>query len=304
MSLIKILVISFLFCLNFAHATDLKSKPITVIIPFAPGGGVDQAFRHLQKYAVEQGMVMNGVYKSGADGFIGSEELLKSPADGNTIAVTTAGVLANYYLKNDHRFVIVTGIKDSIGTFLTYEGSPYKTIEDVERALRNGENLKFGYGAPGQLMQLSQWIEFIKPTKEPVMVPYKGGGPVVNDLTGKHIDIAQLPLAIAKQLIDNGKFRLLAVTGGKVEEYNVPLMEQKYKNWEKTDGFVVALPPGSDSAIVKVWSEFMRKYLNDAATKQDFAREYSILVPFGPNHTEKTIEAAKTKLKKINEATK
>jgi tripartite-type tricarboxylate transporter receptor subunit TctC len=213
-------------------------------------------------------------------------------------------VLANYYLKNDNRFIIVTGIKDSIGAFLTYEGSPYKTIEDVERAVRNGDNVRFGYGAPGQHMLLTQWFDFIKPNKEPLMVPYKGGGPVINDLTGKHIDIAQVPMVVVKQLIDNGKLRLISLTGSKVDEYNVPLMENKYKGWDKVDGFVVALPQGTDPQIVKVYIDFMRKYLTDPNVKQDFAKEYSITVPFGPNHIERTIEVAKVKLKKINDTTK
>jgi len=303
--LITILLVALatFFSIN-SYAFDMKAKPIEVIMPFAPGGGVDQAFRHLQKYAAEQGIILNGVYKPGADGLIGSTELQKSPNDGYTVAVTTAGVLANYYLKNDNRFVIVTGIKDSIGAFVTYDGSPYKTIEDVERAVRNGENIRFGYGAPGQHMLLTQWFEFIKPNKEPLMVPYKGGGPVVNDLIGKHLDVAQIPMVVIKQLVDNGKLRLISLTGAKVEEYNVPLMENKYKGWDKVDGFVVALPQGTDPQIVKIYSDFMRKYLNDPSVKQDFAKEYSITVPFGPNHIERTIEVAKLKLKKINESTK
>ena len=284
----------------YVHSFEATSKTVNVIIPFAPGGGVDQTFRHLQKYALERGINLIAIYKPGADGIIAMNELAKMPKDGFNITVTTAGVLAYAELKNPgQELTAITGIRDSIGAFVTHPNSPIKTLDDLEKSLKNGDNIKYGYGAPGQRMVLDQLFEMAKASKEPIMVPYKGGGPVVNDLLGGHIDVAQVPFSIIKTHVDSGKVRLLALIRSRVDGYNVPLIENKYPKWKDFDGFAVATPKGADPDAVKFWSEFLKGYVNDKQVQKDFATDLTIISTFGSKTLDDTVKRSKDQLSKM-----
>lgn len=283
------------------YAFDPKSKPIQVIMPFAPGGGVDQTFRHLQKYAIERGTTLVAVYRPGADGLIAMRELANMPKDGFNISVTTAGVLAYQELKDNEKCcTIITGIRDSIGAFVVNANSPIKTFDDLEKAVKKGDDLKFGFGAPGQRMVLDQFFEFSKPSKEPLTVPYKGGGPVINDLLAGHIDVAQVPLTIVKAHIDAGKLRLIATTKGKVEGYPlVQRVEDKYPKWVELDGFAVVTPVGVDPEAVKFWTSFLKEYISNKQVQQDFEKDYTVISPFGVKSISDTVTASKARLAKM-----
>lgn len=276
-----------------AYAFDAYSKPVTVIIPFAPGGGVDQTFRNLQKYAATKGITLNPVYKPGAEGVIAKRELIGMPEDGFHLSVTTAGVIANYRMTNPETDVVpITAIRDSIMVFVTHPGSNINTFDELEKSVKDGKKLSFGFGAPGQRMVLEQFFSFVKPPAAPLLVPYKGGAPVVNDLLGGHVDVAAVPLSIVKNHIDSGKLKLLAI-GAKTKIEGLPdatLIKVKYPKWEDPDAFAVVVEKGTDPAAIKFWSEFMKDYMNDAAIRREFTAEYTVPAEFGPKAVEKMIE--------------
>lgn len=281
------------FSINTAHAFDAYSKPVTVVIPFAPGGGVDQTFRNLQKYAATKGITLNPMYKPGAEGVIATRELINMPEDGFHLSVTTAGVIANYRITNPETDVVpITAIRDSIMVFVTHPNSNINTFDELEKFTKEGKKISFGYGAPGQKMVLDQFFSFVKPTTSPLLVPYKGGAPVVADLTGGHIDVAAVPLSIVKSHIDAGKLKLLAIGAkSKIEGLpDVTLVKAKYPKWEDPDAFAVVVEKGTDPAAVKFWSEFMKTYMTDTAVKKEFSAEYTVPAEFGPTAIEKMIE--------------
>lgn len=284
-----------------AYSFDATTKTINVVIPFAPGGGVDQSFRHLQKYALDRGISLIAMYRPGADGLIAMRELANMPKDGFSISVTTAGVLAYQELKDaDKCCTAITGIRDSIGAFVVNPNSSIKTLEDLENAVRRGDNVKFGYGAPGQRMVLDQFFEFAKPGKEPLVVPYKGGGPVINDLLGGTIDAAQVPFSIVKSHVDAGKLRLIATTRSKVEGYmSIPMVEDRYPKWKEFDGFAVVMPAGADAEAIKFWSIFLKEYMANKQVQQDFVKDHTIASPFGTKGISETITASKLRLSKM-----
>lgn len=285
----------------YVYSFDAKSKPINVIIPFAPGGGVDQSFRHLQKYAIEKGINLVGVYKPGADGLIAMRELAEMSKDGFSISITTAGVLANQELKDSNKCcTTITGIRDSIGAFVVYPGSRIKSLDDLEKSVKQGDDIKFGYGAPGQLMVLDQFFDLVKPAKQPLLVPYKGGAPVVNDLLAGHIDVAQVPLSIVKNHIDAGKLILIATTNAKMPGDKIPQIEEKYPKWQSLDPFTFTMPSGAKPEAVKFWNDFLKEYVENKQVQQDFIKENTIAVPFGYKNVSNSIEENKKRLKKID----
>lgn len=297
-----LLLISAILISMSASATTFNavSKPINVVIPFAPGGGVDQTFRHLQKYASTKGIEMVAIYKPGADGLIGMNELANSPKDGYTVSVGTMGTVAVHRLKNSNSDIVtLTGIKESITAFVTPTKSFIKSIDDVESQVRVNSKINFGYGAPGQKMMLDELIDQTKTKIPQVMVPYKGGAPVVNELAGGHIDFAALPLSIIKGHIDTGTVRIVAIVGrGKLNLYpEVPSINKKYPGWQDFDGFAFIVPGNTNLVAVEFWNKFIQEYLNDPQVQKDFIVELNNILPFGKEHAEKMIQGSMKKLK-------
>jgi tripartite-type tricarboxylate transporter receptor subunit TctC len=289
------------FTINTAQAFDVYSKPVTVVIPFAPGGGVDQTFRNLQKYATTKGITLNPVYKPGAEGVIAKRELIGMPEDGFHLSVTTAGVIANYRMTNPETDVVpITAIRDSIMVFVAHPSSNINTFDELEKSVKDGKKISFGFGAPGQRMVLEQFFSFVKPNVMPLLVPYKGGAPVVADLLGGHVDVAAVPLSIVKNHIDSGKLKLLAI-GARTKIDGLPddatLIKVKYPKWEDPDAFAMVVEKGTDPAAIKFWSDFMRDYMNDSTVRKEFTNEWTIPAEFGSKAVEKMIELSTKNIK-------
>jgi tripartite-type tricarboxylate transporter receptor subunit TctC len=286
--------------ISTAHAFNVQSKPVTVVIPFAPGGGVDQTFRNLQKYAATKGITLNPVYKPGAEGVIAKRELIGMPEDGFHLSITTAGVIANYRMTNPETDVVpITAIRDSIMVFVTHPNININSFDELEKSVKDGKKVSFGFGAPGQRMVLDQFFSFAKPSNSPLLVPYKGGVPVVNDLLGGHVDVAAVPLSIVKNHIDSGKLKLLAI-GARTKIEGLPdvtLVKAKYPTWEDPDAFAIVVEKGTDPAAIKFWSDFMKEYMNDSAIRKEFASEWTIPAEFGPKAIEKMIELSTKNIK-------
>jgi len=287
------IVITFFAQSSFAF--DPVLKPITVIIPFAPGGGADRVFRMLEQYCIDKHIKFVPLYKPGADGTIGLRELSKSLTDGYTISITTSGVVASYEIAYpDKPIEIITGVSDTVGAFVVSSQSGIDTIKDLEKSVHNGDNITFGYGAPAQKIMLNEFFKISKPTKEPVLVGYKGGSQVVNDLVGGHITAARIPFVLVKGFVDSGNLKVLTVTRNKVPGYNIPTMESIYPSWKEVDGYGVLVPKNTNADAVKFWSEFLKAYLEDKSVQQSFVDNQMVGLPFGPTEFKKIVKETKS----------
>jgi len=272
-----------------AFAFDATAKPITVVIPFAPGGGVDVTFRHFEKWAADKGLKFTPMYKPGAEGLIGMNEIAGMPKDGYHISFGTAATIAIQRIKNPSaELEPITLIKNSISGFITHKDSKINSIADLYK----GDLPKsLAYGAPGQKMLIEQLVELSKGKIKATLVPYKGGGPVVQDIAGNHVQFAAPPLLIAKSHIDAGTIKLLAVgSRNRLKEYpNVPTIFEIFPNWKDYDGFAVILPKGTDTDAVKFWTNILREYMNDKKVQEDFIKEYNEPNQFGKDELEKLV---------------
>ncbi len=301
--LVAALVTAFTLQVGIANAEfNPAGKQVNVIMPFAPGGGVDQTFRHLQTYAAKKGVTLVGIYKPGAEGLIAMSELVTKPADGFTVSVTTAGVIANYRLKNPSTDIVaISGIRDSIMALVVSNKSQIESLEQLDKDLKEGKKLNVGYGAPGQQMFLEQFFELAKAKKQgPTMVPYKGGGPVVTDILGGHIDVAAVPLSIVRAHIESGKVKLIGLASrAKIDGYDsIPLMKNKYPKWEEFDNFAFVAEKGTDKEAITWWSNFLKDYINDESVRKEFTRDLTVPVEFGTANLERTIQSSINRLKK------
>lgn len=290
-----------LFFLSTIAAAFVPGTPVNVIIPFSAGGGVDNIFRHIQGYAIKRGITMVAIYKPGADGIIAMNELSSSPANGNTISVTTSSVLAMYRIKNpEEKLTPITNISHSIWALVVHPGIKVTSLAELENAVMSGEDIKFGYGAPGQLMMLEQFFKQAKFKTKPLFVGYKGASPAVNDLIGAHINVMILPLAVINSHIQSGKVILIATTKWKSDSSpNVVLLEKKYPNWVETDAFAIAAPPNLDTPARQYWSSFFNDYVNDKQVQAELKSNFSIASTPGRLALENSISATKDFIMKL-----
>ena len=288
----------FLLCCSIANATafDPTSKPITVVIPFAPGGGVDQTFRHFEKYANKKGINFVAVYRPGAEGLIGMNEIASMPKDGYHIAFGTVGTIAVQRLRNPLAEVEpVTAIRNSVSAYVAHKNSGIGSIQDLYNRQTTA-----GYGAPGQKMLLENLIAESKNKIDFLLIPYKGGAMVVNDISGGHIQFAAVPLSIAKGQIDNGAIRLLAVgSAQRLKEYpHVPTIFSVFPRWQDVDAFAFVLPKDTTSSAEQFWSLLLKEYMADKSVQADFVNEFNELNEFGKQPLSKLIANAMKSMSK------
>lgn len=273
-----------------------KGEPVRAVIPFAPGGGTDGAFRHFQKYLEGRGINIVPVYKPGAEGVVGHEEAAKAATDGQTIMFGTIATMAQHRVSNpNYRFQVISNLRSSVMTLVTHPGSGINSIEDLEKELRKDKTTKtFGAGAPGQKLALEQLFLHSRAVAKPNIAGYKGGGPVVQDLLGGHVDIAMLPMSILDQHIKAGKLRVLGITADyfwkEIEVF--PNLYKRYPNWTADDGFVISLPAGVKPEVFAFWNDVVKAYLADPKTRDDFHKEFTTVDPFGPKFSSDMLERA------------
>ena len=301
MNLFKTIISSLILCVAAsASAFDPKTKPVQIVMPFAPGGGVDLTFRHLQKYAAGKNITLVGIYKPGGDGIVSFNELNSMPKDGYHLSVTTASVIAHNRINNAVADpVIITGIRDNILSIVTSIKSNITTIDALETAIKNNDKISIGYGAPGPKLFIDQLVEFTKSKHIPLTVPYKGGGPAVNDVIAGHIDAAVVPYSIVKNHVEAGKVNLVVIgSRERPKGITAPIIEQRYPAWQQFDGFALVVSQGTDPNAIKWWGDFMKEYLNDPQVRSDFLNEATFASEFGTRNLEKAIKASISKLQK------
>jgi len=197
-----------------ALAQSFPSRPVTIVVPFPPGGGTDALTRIMQPTLSKiwgQPIIVEN--KPGAAGAIGGDYVAKSKADGYTLLMSsTAGITA----KNVGEFAPVTLVSASPYVVVVNAKVPVASIRElVEYARKNPGKLTFGSSGTGAASHLSAELFKSMAKVEMLHVPYKGTGQAVTDLVGGQIDVMFSPAEVVMQHVQAGRLKALAVTGTK-----------------------------------------------------------------------------------------
>jgi len=280
-----------LFLLLFTKmslAFNIESKPINVIMPFGAGGGVDQTFRHFEKYLSNQNIKMVPIYKPGANGVVAGNELYTAPSDGYTIYIGTVSTIAEFENKNpDKKLTHVSLIKNTI---MSVVSNKIRTFEEVENAIRNNRPILLGYTAPDQIRLFNEIVLRINKNYKPELVSYKAVPQMLQDLGGGVIDISLVPIAVTRPLIDAKKITLLAHDNDiAVDGYDATILPKHYKGWSRFGGFALSLPPNVDPTTVQTWLKILTDYATNSKTLDDWRQDLMITTPLGKQPLETQI---------------
>lgn len=199
-----------------------KKQPIKLVVVFPPGGSVDQVARILAPQLSQQlGQNVIVENKAGASGAIGTASVAQAPADGYTYAVVFDTHAVNPSLipnmafdtRKDLAPVILLGLAPMV--LATPAASEYKTFSDVVAAAKAKKNVSYGSVGNGSLGHLAMALLGKNGGLEWTHVPYKGGGPLMQDAIAGHVPLAVASIVVAKPHIESKRLRPLAVTTSK-----------------------------------------------------------------------------------------
>ncbi|ARP81349.1 hypothetical protein CAL12_11195 [Bordetella genomosp. 8] len=201
-----------------AHAGEFPSRPVTLIVGYAPGGGTDTVARSvaevLSRKWGQQVIVKN---RPGGTGVIGIRDLKGAAPDGYTLGIWTDSDIGNAAVRDDLGYDLVKdfdhiGQIASGGTVLVVNPSvPIKTFADfVAYAKKNPGKLNFAVVSGGGMHLDSLRIQDAAGVKTTI-IGYPGTGPALTDLIAGHVDMLVLPLGVALPYIKSGSARAIAV---------------------------------------------------------------------------------------------
>lgn len=265
-----------------ALAQPFPSKPIRVVIPFGPGSATDTISRYVTERAAKTlgtSFVIDN--KPGANGMIAAREVIKSPADGYTIIVSSNSAhAANVYLYKDLNydpvkdFAPITGMTKNPHVIVERTGLPAQNLREfIAYAKANPGKLNFGAGNTGSLANGSLLMSSIGSSA--VGVQYKSQPAAVIDLIGGRIDFLSVDYFIVAEHLRSGSLRALGVTSTtrlKALPDVAPLSETipGYELIGWTASFARA---GTPPEIVGVLNKAFTAVLTSAETDEYFERQ-------------------------------
>jgi tripartite-type tricarboxylate transporter receptor subunit TctC len=290
------------------HAQDTwPSKPVKIVVPFAPGGTSDILARTLAEKlqgSLKQTIVIEN--KAGAGGVIGADSVAKSAPDGYTFLLGTIASHAinpvlqpkiPYDAVKDFAPVMLLGSISNV--LLVGADQPYKNVADLIAAAKSKPGtIAFGSAGTGSSQHMSGEAFKLLTGAELTHVPYRGSAPAIQDLIGGQIPASFETATVALPHIQSGKVRALAVTSStrsRVLPDTPTLQEAGVAGFDVASWQAFYAPAGTPNAIVQRMNQELATII---ATPEIKARMEGLGLEYQPNSPEQFAEFGRKELVK------
>jgi tripartite-type tricarboxylate transporter receptor subunit TctC len=289
-------------------------KPVTMVVPFPPGGSTDTIARVIgQKLSEKFNQTFVIDNKAGATGTIGAAYVKRAPADGYTLFVSSLGpfVIAPHLIKGVQYDALkdldpITVLVQAPNVLVVPVASPDKNLADLLAHLkRTPGKVSFASSGNGSSDHLSAELFWQQSHTQGLHVPYKGGGPAINDLLGGQVDAAFVNINSIIQHIRAGKVRALGISSAQRSPLlpDVPTLdEQGVKGAEVQSWQAVAAPKGIPADIKAKLHDAIVAALNDPSIKDKLLAQGFEIVGNTPEQFAKFQAAEYAKWKNLIEA--
>jgi tripartite-type tricarboxylate transporter receptor subunit TctC len=255
----RALLASFALALAGAAQAAYPERPITIVVPYAPGGAADALARVLaQKLGAKLGTSVIVDNKAGASGTIGASFVAKAPSDGYTVLYD-----ATPYSINPHLFPKMPYAADALkplslvslapNVLIVKADSPLKDVKQlIAKAKAEPGKVNFASGGSGTVQRLASELFRQRLNLDMVHVPYKSGGPAITDVMAGQVDFMFSTVAASSPLIASGKLRGLAISSPK-RSPNLPdvptVAESVIPGFEVFEWNGLFVPAGTPDAV-------------------------------------------------------
>jgi tripartite-type tricarboxylate transporter receptor subunit TctC len=232
-----------------AQAPDYPRRPITFIVGFAPGGGIDTFARVVAQELTEQaGFAVVIENRAGAASNIAAKTVAGVAPDGYTLLFTGNSYAINQtlyknpgYATEDLRPVVFVAIDSQ--ALAVHAANPVRGLPEF---LETGKTTPFNYGFGGSSARIgAEYVFNVLAKANATGVPFQSGAPALNALLGRHVDIIMAPVAEVHPQIEQGAVRALAVTGPRraAALANVPTLDELGMPGLGINGWIGILAP-------------------------------------------------------------
>jgi len=267
-----------------AHAAEpWPSRPIRIVVPYAPGNTGDITFRFIQPQLEKQfGVRFLIDNKSGASGNIGADEVVRAQPDGYTFLLgATNNFVTNQFLFRNMRFdplkdlMPVALLSNAPSVMIVNSTLPVSTLKDFTEMARQSPS-KLNYGSPGNgtpphlAGELYSQLAKVQLTH----VPYRGSPPAVAGLLGSEIQLYITAFSSVAGNVAGGKLKALAVASDQRLAIlpDVPTTrEQGLPDLLTGNWWGMAAPVGTDPAVIEKLSAAIKAALSDPAVRKQYA---------------------------------
>ncbi len=277
-----------------AHAQDYPNRPITLVIPFAPGGSTSIVGRGIAEKMSEllgEKIVIDN--RPGAGGTVGTKAVAKSDPDGYTLLLGYTGTLAigpSLYKKAGYDprkdFAPIGMIGNAPNSLVVHPSFPARSVAElIAYAKQNPGKVSFGSAGAGTASHVTGEYFAHSAGISLVHVPYKGTGPALVDLIGGHIPMAFAPIPASHANVSAGTLRALAVTSSTRSGLlpDVPtIAEAGLPGFDASLYYGLAAPAGTPRPIIDRLNKVLRDALASDEVKRQLGSDGTEITPGSP----------------------
>ena len=276
-----------------AAAQEFPTKPVRIIVPFAPGGINDIVGRmvatHLTERFGRQVIVEN---RPGAGGVVGTELVANSPKDGHTLLVVSIAHAVTpwlYKLSYDpsKSFAPIAPVLSSQNALAINLDLPAKSLKDfIALAKQQPGKIQYASGGVGGSLHLAMELFKITAGIDLLHVPFRGAGPAIIDVVGGHTKAVNATISTLSPHIRGGKLRALGVSGKKRSAVmpDVPTIEEGgVPGYDAGNWIGIAAPAGTPAPIVAKLHKEITGMLDQPAIQKQIAADGSEIMRMSPS---------------------
>lgn len=252
-------------------AENYPNRPVRFICPFSSGGGTDIVARAIaQKMTEKYGQPFVVDNRPGANGTLGVDMTVKSPADGYTITMLTSSHSVNVTMQKQQPYNMlrdiapITQATTQPYVLIVNPKLPVKNLAELIELAKQKKTLTYGSSGIGGFSHLAGALFADKANIPITHIPYKGGSPAMNDVISGQIDMLFSTIIQSHGHIQTGRLRPIAVTTKKRHKAlpDTPTMEEGgLPGYEVTAWYGVAAPAGVPAPIIQKLNKAMSEIL-------------------------------------------
>ena len=284
------------------NAGKFPEKAITLIVPFAPGGGTDSIARDLAKILSEKlGQPVIVDNRGGGGGSIGASMGSRADADGYTLLFVTSTFIthaatdssAGYNIEKDFSPVAMIGRGPLL--VVSNKSIPAKSLSElIQLSNQTSDGLNYCSSGPGSINHLSGELFKQKTGAKLIHIPYKGSGPATIDLMAGRVQVFFATIPTILPYVETDRVNVLAITSEKRSPLfpTVPTaIESGIVGLNISTWWGLVAPPGTPSTIIKQLNEAVNYAASKDPLKARLAKEGALAYKASPEEFQKMLNS-------------